>query len=163
MEEKKGRKELHEQLIIAQHRFMKLHKCLCFPEMGKSEFFMLDMIVNVSKDSKEAKGAYVSEIARKLKISTPAVSKMLRGLEEKQFIVRRTDEKDRRNTIVSITPRGEEARQKVFEQMDNFAKETVARMGEENVRELVRLLEEYTEIMREESLKMKVKEAGGTQ
>lgn len=157
MEEKKEQKELHKQLIVAQHKFMKLHKCLCFPEMGKSEFFMLDMIVNVSRSSQEAKGAYVSEIARKLKISTPAVSKMLKGLEEKQFIVRRTDERDRRNTIVSITQRGEEARQKVFAQMDNFAKDTVERMGEENVRELVRLLEEYTEIVREESLKMKVR------
>lgn len=154
MEEKK---ELHKQLIVAQHKFMKLHKCLCFPEMGKSEFFMLDMIVSVSQDAEEAKGAYVSEIARKLKISTPAVSKMLKGLEEKQFIIRRTDERDRRNTIVSITPEGEAARQKVFEQMDNFAKNTVDRMGEENVKELVRLLEDYTEIVREESVKMKIR------
>ena len=50
-----------------------------------------------------------SDIAKRLGITAPAVSKMLRSMEEKGYVERRVDEKDRRNTRVSITPDGKEA------------------------------------------------------
>lgn len=157
--EDRREQRLQEQLMLAQHRFIKAHKSLCFLEMGKSEFIMLDMILKGTKEpeDEDSEGIYVSEIARNLKISTPAVSKMLKGLEEKKYIERKTDQKDRRNTIVLVTERGKKARKRVFDEMDVFLKQTIEQLGEENTRELVRLLERYTEIVREESMKLKKK------
>ena len=36
--------DLQEQLITAQHRFMKMHRDLCFTGLRKSEFVMLEII-----------------------------------------------------------------------------------------------------------------------
>lgn len=152
--EDKREQGLQEQLIMAQHRFIKAHKSLCFMEMGKSEFIMLDMIQRWAKDSE---GIYVSEIARELRVSTPAVSKMLKGLEEKEYIERKTDQKDRRNTIVLLTEEGEKVRKRVLNEMEAFLQQVIERMGEENTKELVRLLELYTEVIREESMRLKKK------
>lgn len=152
--EDKREQGLQEQLIMAQHRFIKAHKSLCFMEMGKSEFIMLDMIQRWAKDSE---GIYVSEIARELRVSTPAVSKMLQGLEEKEYIERKTDQKDRRNTIVLLTEEGEKVRKRVLNEMEAFLQQVIERMGEENTKELVRLLELYTEVIREESMRLKKK------
>ena len=36
--------DLQEQLITAQHRFMKMHRDLCFTGLRKSEFVMLEIL-----------------------------------------------------------------------------------------------------------------------
>lgn len=155
--ERKEEHSIEEQMIIAQHRFMKAHKRLAFSYLGKSEFMMLTLILEETENSGDKGGVYVSNIAKKLKITTPAVSKMLKGLEERHYIERKTDTKDRRNTIVSLTEEGKRARKTVFEEMNVFTKRSIERLGENEAKELIRLLELYTEIVREESLEWKEK------
>lgn len=53
---------------------------------------------------------YVSELAKNLQQSMPAVSRGLRYLEQDGHIRRETDPHDRRKTLVCITPEGEAAR-----------------------------------------------------
>lgn len=153
----KEENSIEEQMLVAQHRFMKAHKNLTFSCLGKSEFMMLSMILHESKKSEDMDGIYVSEIAKKLRITPPAVSKMLKGLEERHYIVRTTDTKDRRNTIVSLTKEGERARETVFNEMNVFTKKSIERLGENEAKELIRLLEVYTEIVREEGMEWKKK------
>ena len=102
--------DLQEQLITAQHRFMKMHRDLCFTGLRKSEFVMLEIIER--ENGNREQGVLASDIAKRLRITAPAVSKMLRSMEEKGYVERRVDEKDRRNTRVSITPDGKEAERK---------------------------------------------------
>ena len=140
--------DLQEQLITAQHRFMKMHRDLCFTGLRKSEFVMLEIIER--ENGNREQGVLASDIAKRLRITAPAVSKMLRSMEEKGYVERRVDEKDRRNTRVSITPDGKEAEQQVRRQMQEFITGVIERLGEERTKELIHLMNRYTEIMQEE-------------
>lgn len=141
-------KTIARRMAEAQHNYLKEHKNLSFSELPKSEFYMLEGIASVD-------GIYVSEIAKKLKISPPAVSKMLRGLEEKKYIERTTDTKDRRNTTVRITPEGNRVRKGVHAKLDTLMNNAIERLGEENAETLVQLMVQFTELIHEESLKLK--------
>ena len=48
----------------------------------------------------------ISALAKKLRVTTPAVSRTMRSLEKKDLIYRETDSKDRRNTFVRLTDTG---------------------------------------------------------
>lgn len=147
--------DLQEQLITAQHRFMKMHRDHCFTGLRKSEFVMLEIIER--ENGNREQGVLASDIAKRLRITAPAVSKMLRSMEEKGYVERRVDEKDRRNTRVSITPDGKEAEQQVRRQMQEFITGVIERLGEERTKELIHLMNRYTEIMQEENQNRKRK------
>ena len=147
--------DLQEQLITAQQRFMKMHRDLCFTGLRKSEFVMLEIIER--ENGNREQGVLASDIAKRLRITAPAVSKMLRSMEEKGYVERRVDEKDRRNTRVSITPDGKEAEQQVRRQMQEFITGVIERLGEERTKELIHLMNRYTEIMQEENQNRKRK------
>ncbi len=66
--------DLQEQLITAQHRFMKMHRDLCFTGLRKSEFVMLEIIERENGTNRE-QGVLASDIAKRLRITAPAVSK----------------------------------------------------------------------------------------
>lgn len=81
----------------------------------------------------------VSDIAKMLEIPAPGVSRMLRNLEQRGWIVRETDPEDRRITLVRITPQGEkvlDAKRKAF---DAFLDELTDRIGHEKIQELIRM------------------------
>lgn len=123
--------------------------------LRKSEFVMLEIIER--ENGNREQGVLASDIAKRLRITAPAVSKMLRSMEEKGYVERRVDEKDRRNTRVSITPDGKEAEQQVRRQMQEFITGVIERLGEERTKELIHLMNRYTEIMQEENQNRKRK------
>ncbi len=116
---------------------------------------MLEIIER--ENGNREQGVLASDIAKRLRITAPAVSKMLRSMEEKGYVERRVDEKDRRNTRVSITPDGKEAEQQVRRQMQEFITGVIERLGEERTKELIHLMNRYTEIMQEENQNRKRK------
>ena len=134
---------------------MKMHRDLCFTGLRKSEFVMLEIIER--ENGNREQGVLASDIAKRLRITAPAVSKMLRSMEEKGYVERRVDEKDRRNTRVSITPDGKEAEQQVRRQMQEFITGVIERLGEERTKELIHLMNRYTEILQEENQNRKRK------
>lgn len=86
---------------------------------------------------------------------------MLRSMEEKGYVERRVDEKDRRNTRVSITPDGKEAEQQVRRQMQEFITGVIERLGEERTKELIHLMNRYTGDHAGRESEQKKKKAGG--
>ena len=140
---------------LTVNAFMKMHRDLCFTGLRKSEFVMLEIIER--ENGNREQGVLASDIAKRLRITAPAVSKMLRSMEEKGYVERRVDEKDRRNTRVSITPDGKEAEQQVRRQMQEFITGVIERLGEERTKELIHLMNRYTEIMQEENQNRKRK------
>ena len=151
--------DLQEQLITAQHRFMKMHRDLCFTGLRKSEFVMLEIIER--ENGNREQGVLASDIAKRLRITAPAVSKMLRSMEEKGYVERRVDEKDRRNTRVSITPDGKEAEQQVRRQMQGIYHRSYRTSGGRTVRkEMILLMNQYTEIM-QKRIRTEKEKAGG--
>jgi DNA-binding MarR family transcriptional regulator len=57
----------------------------------------------------------VGEIAARIEASLPSTSRILRRLERRGLITTRRDERDRRATLVRLTPAGAGARRKVMQ------------------------------------------------
>lgn len=103
--------DLYEKLFESMHQFRKLNVASILPDISQSEFAAMNVIMDKCEDGKIT----ISELACKSKVHSSAVSRTLHGLEDKGYIERTIDKKDRRNICVELTDRGEsvviEARQ----------------------------------------------------
>ncbi len=111
---------------------------------------MLMVMERFLRENDDRKGIYVWELAKALHISSPAVSKMIRALEERGYAGRDVDKEDRRNTYVYVTDKGKEAGKKSKEKMDKIMRRVVIRMGEKNMKEFITLCNLLEDIMEEE-------------
>jgi DNA-binding MarR family transcriptional regulator len=82
-------------------------------------------------------GVRVTCIKDQTHISLPAVSQQLRTLEHKGLIERKTKAKDRRITLVTLTPAGCALLAKVMEQRDLLLEKLVLEVGEKNIRKYI--------------------------
>ena len=121
--------------------------------LTKGEFFLLEMLFVRRRSSPESKGMYVSELAERMGVSPPAVSRMLRFTERKGYLSREVDREDRRNTYVVLSPAGEEAYAAMERRALDFAGRVVDRMGTEDTARLVELMTRVSEIVHEELAK----------
>lgn len=117
---------------------MPIDDCISHGEFG---------MMNIIKENSSPDGITVSQIAAKLEITTPAVSRTLKSLDEKGFIERRVNMLNRRSTIVRLTEKGEKIldnAQKNMLSLISFIKE---KMGTERVNEFNVLYGEMLEYM----------------
>ena len=129
--------ELREEFIRTIQRFMKTSMKQLFGEITREEFFMLEMVGKHARENE--KGIYVSELAKQLNVSSPAVSRMLRYLELKKLIYRQTDAADRRNTCVFLTAEGIKAQDGTRKILETFSDKIIAGMGMEDMSALLAL------------------------
>lgn len=92
----------------------------------------------------------VSDIARYLELSAPAVSRTMKSLEEKEYIERHTDKQDRRNTFVKLTKKGEEQQKAWMKSFEEFSEAIFARLGDEKSNQLLEDLEAFIKASKEE-------------
>jgi DNA-binding MarR family transcriptional regulator len=92
---------------------------------------------------------WVPDIHEKLHISRPAVSQMLGGLEKKGYILRETDQNDRRKIVITITSEGREVMKDMKKNMENMFNEIANRFGEENMKQLIVLLNHFADVSHE--------------
>ena len=118
-------------------------------ELTKMGLICLVILEEHQRRNPDRAGMYVWEMAARMRVSPPAVSRMLRGLEAKGQIVRSVDRLDRRNILVALSPKGQavctQAKQMVQSKMDYL----VQQMGAEQVRTLVRLLGQLNDLLEE--------------
>jgi len=131
------RAELQDEFIEVIHRFMKTNMNELFVDISKEEFFMLEMIGRHADEEKRYKGINVSELAKQLGVSSPAVSRMLKFMETKKLIYRVADEEDRRNTCVFLTAEGRNLRDTTMKVLGRFLDRIIAHMGIEEIRILL--------------------------
>lgn len=119
------------------------------------EFMMLSSIFHFIKDHNEnnikVTGVTVTELSDIIHSTKSATSKMLNSLEEKGYIERVSDSKDRRIVYIRLTETGEKIIKDSFKRLQDFADRTINRMGEEDARELVRTLNKFYEAILIES------------
>ena len=84
----------------------------------------------------------VPKMQKKLHISKPAISYILNTLEKKNYITREIDPKDRRKVSISATPEGKTAAEESMKRYDELWSEILMQFGEENMKELIRLIQE---------------------
>lgn len=146
--------EIRKKTLVAMHRCRRLDIFGLISTLTRSEFLTLEVVKE--KSAKEPHdGVYVSELAEKLSVSTPAVSRMLRSMEESGLIERRVDKLDRRNTRVFATSKGFEASTKVCHQLDDLLNSVIDKMGEEDMLALIKQWNRMLSIAEDEVEKRK--------
>ncbi|WP_066715600.1 MarR family winged helix-turn-helix transcriptional regulator [Clostridium sp. Marseille-P299] len=120
-------------------------------ELYQGEYRMLVSIEHMveynNKNNKELPGAKVGDISKNLYLSKSATSKMLRSLEEKDYIERTTMPKDRRNVYVHLSPKGKKLITESKENMNQFAIDVIEELGIEQMDEFIKLMNRLYEIM----------------
>lgn len=94
-------------------------------------------------------GITPSELSEILGVSLPRIASVLNSLETKKLIIRTTDSKDKRKTIVNITETGEKMLlSKKEEAINNIAK-IIEKLDEKDINEYIRLAKKISNIMEE--------------
>jgi DNA-binding MarR family transcriptional regulator len=82
-------------------------------------------------------------------VSKAAVSQILGSLEKRGYIRRAIDRDNRRKIIITLTKKGKSAVDKGQKHMDDLVASIIERFGEEDVRDFVRLLDRFAEVVDE--------------
>lgn len=86
------------------------------------------------------------DFADMMHCSAPMISKILRSLEDKEMIVRSIDQKDRRNTKITLTEKGKEEIIKGRVVFEEYIDKVVEQMGEENIRRMIKDMDDFYDI-----------------
>lgn len=133
------------------HRHNKLHISSMFKEeISHQEFFVLETIDTFMAKHTDLPGIYVSSLAKQQRASAPGVSRTLKSLEEKGLIEREVDTNDRRNVYVRMTSLGQQTKDGITQELNDFASCVIERMGVEQSAELVLLWTTLSDIMQDE-------------
>ena len=132
------------------HKIQPKNKNSVFP----GEYMMLNAIYQkiqcISQKNMEVPGVKVSELSEKLHSSKPATSKMLKNLEDKGYILRITDTKDRRVVYINLTESGTAIIKEAFTRMHDFSMKAMVRLGEQDAKEMIRILNKFYDAMNTE-------------
>ena len=143
-------KEMQEEMFRAMFRLKHLNMGGMLKDISVGEYKILEMCSGCSQCDARGKGIYVSSMAAEMKVSSPAVSRLLKGMEGKDYIVRHADVKDRRNTRVFITEAGLEKRDECRGVLRNYTEQVIERMGMENMLQLLNLFNQMVDVMEDE-------------
>jgi DNA-binding MarR family transcriptional regulator len=89
-------------------------------------------------------------VSDKMHGKSTAVSRSLKSLEERGYIQRTVNEKDRRITYVCLTQPGEKMLRSAEKIMDEFTDAVFGRLGEENLDKLIDYLNTLFDVASEE-------------
>ncbi len=139
--------ELREQFFTSILHFRKLESALSSEcEMQMNEMVILHSIAGTCCRECPCMNLDVPMMQKKLHISKPAISYILNTLEKKNYITREIDPKDRRKVSISATPEGKAAAEESMKRYDELWSEILTQFGEENMKELIRLIHRLDEL-----------------
>ncbi|MCC6093621.1 MAG: MarR family winged helix-turn-helix transcriptional regulator [Eubacterium sp.] len=134
--------QLKEEVIRSMHQFRELKPLVCSNGLSRGKIWLMGVTWKLSC-KREDHMVRVSDIVASTGIPAPGVSRILKGLEADGMLVRVLNPSDRRTTLVSITEKGQTERQKAMRQLDAVLGTVIDAMGEDNVRALCKLLDEF--------------------
>ena len=143
-------RQLQGELQRALYRLGRAHLDEQADPLTPMEAFTLGLIRHLHAQSAEGEGIRVSQLARACRVSSPAISRALRHLEDKGLVRRVTLPNDRRATCVELTEHGEAALEQHLTQSQSLMRRVLERMGEDNVLTLIRQLDLLTDLILEE-------------
>ncbi|MDF7640820.1 transcriptional regulator [Bifidobacterium sp. ESL0784] len=88
-----------------------------------------------------------SRLAEALHASSGRISALLGSMEKKGYITREIDDRDRRNILVSLTPKGTKQAKRDRDDIDSVVRWIFSQMGERRTREFVELSQEFMTYM----------------
>ena len=151
-----GCKEHMEQNVWeALHMFRRLNIGSILPHLNKGEFVLMNGIYHVQKKIGSEHGVKMSDLAEYTHALPPAVSRSIKALEQKGYVRRFVDAKDRRNTLVEITDSGQEVLQESNEIMDEFIRRVFEKTDKEEMMRLVSYIYQQYDLAKEELEKIR--------
>lgn len=150
----KTRDELYEDMFRAMNQFHKLKFGDIMQNMNKADFIVMNVIMNKGKDDKMT----ISELAAIARMLPSAISRTLKGLEEKGYVERTINKQDRRNTYVELTEEGKKQTREVRQVMRDFGKTVMAKLDEHEVNQLILYLNNIYSIAEKELEARKIKD-----
>lgn len=142
-------------------QFRKLHFSSLITEMNHSEFSILKAIaydeIHCHETSTHTMNQKIStsDLAKKLHVSSPSVSRSLRGLEKKEYVIREISPSDRRNTYVILTDLGKEKLSQSEQVMMDFTNSVIAQMDPNQLEQLIQYMQNFFDISQSELEKRK--------
>ena len=79
--------DLVKQFMKAMARFRKMDYSVLHPGAGNGEFAALELISRHSRQCGALYGVYVSELLKVMDVSAPALSRLLRSMEQKLSLI----------------------------------------------------------------------------
>lgn len=148
------RDDLYEDLFRAMNQFHKLKFGDIMQNMSKADFIVMNVIMNKGKDDKMT----ISELAAIARMLPSAISRTLKGLEEKGYVERTINKQDRRNTYVELTEEGKKQTREVRQVMRDFGKTVMAKLDEQEMNQLILYLNNIYSIAEKELEARKIKD-----
>lgn len=134
-------RELAWDFMTAFFRCMKENRPQLHMTISMKQFMLLTMIAMYEIENQRQ--ITVSELAEKLLVSRSAVSQMINIMQEKGYLQRTAQDSDRRIVSVAITEKGRQEMEAVRLQCVNTTAARLEKMGEEKMRLLISLLNEF--------------------
>lgn len=146
-----GKRQLLLDFMDVVNRYRRLLTQQLPREMTQGEFMLLHVIEREQKKQ----GIRMTELTKLLGSSKSAMSKSIRGLEEKGYVERRADEKDKRNVYICLSKKGSGVFRQSKIQMHQFMFRVIEVLGEKDMKEFIRLMNRFYDIVKEEKEKTK--------
>lgn len=138
--------EQHPAAKRLMEAFMKMHQTERSEHRGykgltASQIMVMYCLKNHAEDGK---GLMVSEISRKLKVTSPTITQSLKVLEGYGLIDRKADAKDRRAVRIQLSDKGLKVLKQVTQIILDSFNGLVEHLGEEESLQLAELLQKAT-------------------
>ena len=147
--------DMEQNVWEALHMFRKLNIGSILPHLNKGEFVLMNGIYHVQKKICSGPGVKMSDLAEYTHALPPAVSRSIKALEEKGYVRRFVDQKDRRNTLVEITKSGQEVLDESNEIMNEFIRRVFEKTDKEEMARLVSYIHQQYDLAKEELEKIR--------
>ncbi|MGN0482798.1 MAG: MarR family winged helix-turn-helix transcriptional regulator [Lachnospiraceae bacterium] len=154
-------RDVEKRLNGIMHRIRRMHPDFSLEGISNFEYMLLCSIgrlkpgVGEEQSPKPEDVAYVKCLAKDLEVAPPAVSRSLKTLETKGYIIRSTDAADRRNTVVKLTADGYGVYQRIAAYMEKHMQIIIERYGRERMVQMMDQLEEFLDVIDDEMKRMK--------
>lgn len=139
-------REIEREFLRAMRRFGKVNLSNMFSGISHGEFAVMATLERYC-EQQGGEGARASVLAKLVESSPQALSRTLRGLEQKGYIERRVDHRDRRNACICLTEAAHDVMEKRKRQLQSMFEQVVVQMGEDEIRELIALLNRLVDAM----------------
>jgi DNA-binding MarR family transcriptional regulator len=120
--------------------------------LKSSEVRTLLCIKSLSHEENHA--VTVSEISKRMFVTSPTVTQIIKNLNENGYIKRLIDPKDKRFVDISLTDKGEEIVQKVTDYLNVLFSGLIEKLGEDNCGMLIELLDQVCKYLDETNIEI---------
>ena len=149
---------LHKQPNIDINRFVETFEKLTRAERRKQYLFGLKQsearvllcIEQLSRDSEQV--IKVSEISRKMSVTSPTVTELIKNLSSKGYIERCVDSKDKRVSDIKLTEKGGKIVRKLTNYYTSLFSGLIERIGIEKSETLLDLLDQVCNYLNETNI-----------